>query len=113
MRRGTKRAFKAFVILFSFAWLYTKMFWPSTFTDAPEVLANLYAKELCTCRYIIGQSVERCYENHENITRPGSLVWNEAERSVRVRVFWATSEAKVASDRFGCVRTNFDSRRVH
>jgi hypothetical protein len=84
--------------------------WPSTFTDAPEILANLYAKELCTCRYVVGQSVDRCFENHAIITRPSRLEWNDVEKSVKVRVFWATSSAKVVSERFGCVRTNFGNR---
>ena len=99
-----KMAVKIIVIVFSFAWLYTKIFWPSTFTDAPEILANLYAKELCTCHFVVGQSVERCYENHAIITRPSTLELDESLRSVRVRVLWATASAKVVSDRFGCVR---------
>jgi len=99
-----KIGLKILVIVFSFAWLYTKFFWPSTFTDAPEILANLYAKELCTCHFIVGQSLERCYENHAIITRPSSLEMDEGARSVRVRVLWASATAKVVSDRFGCAR---------
>lgn len=105
MKRRLKIAFKGFVILFCAAWLYTKLFWPSTFTDAPEILANLYAKELCTCRYVVGQSLERCFENHAIIARPSSLDWNEAARSVRIRVLWSTAEARVVSERHGCERS--------
>lgn len=112
MKRRLKIALKTIVVLFSVGWLYTKLFWPSTFTDAPEILANLYAKELCTCRFIVGQSLERCYENHSNITLPSSLEWDEAGRKVRVRVFWASAEARVVSERLGCERgPSSDSRR--
>lgn len=108
--KTAKKIAKAFVVAFCAAWLYTKIFWPSTFTDAPEILANLYAKELCTCRYVVGQSLERCYENHAIIMRPSSLAWDERERSVRVRVLWAFAEARVVSERFGCARVSPGSR---
>jgi len=104
MKRIWKKIVKGFVILLSVFWLYTKAMWPSTFTDTPEILANLYSKELCTCRYVIGQGLERCFENHAHITRPSSLEWDEAEKRVRVRVLWAVSSARVVSDRFGCER---------
>ncbi len=92
------------IALLANVWLYTKIFWPSTVTDAPEVLANLYAKELCTCRFVVGQTLERCYEQHENIMRPSTVDFDEAEQSVRVRVLWAQSSARVVSPRFGCLR---------
>lgn len=104
MKRVAKRISKVFVILFCAGWLYTKLFWPSTFTDAPEILANLYAKELCTCRYVVGQSLERCFQNHAIILRPETIRWNEVEKSVWIRVLWASSTARVVSDRFGCAR---------
>ncbi|MBS1961759.1 MAG: hypothetical protein JST04_06055 [Bdellovibrionales bacterium] len=104
MKKFAKNALKFVVIVFCAGWLYTKLFWPSTFTDAPEILANLYAKELCTCRFVVGQSLERCYENHAIIMRPTTLEIDEAARTVSVRVLWATAEAKVVSERFGCGR---------
>ena len=107
MRPGLQRAVQLLGVLFFCAWLYTKLAWPSTFTDTPELLANLYAKEMCTCRYVVGQSLERCFENHAIIRRPSHLEWDEKNRSVRVRVFWAHSSAHVVSERFGCVRDNF------
>ncbi len=107
MKRGAKKIAIGTGIVIGVLWLYTKLMWPSTFTDMPEILANLYAKELCTCRYVIGQSLDRCFENHGIIMRPTTLEWNASDRSVRVRVLWATSTAHVVSERFGCVRTNF------
>lgn len=104
MKRFLKGTLKFVVIVFCAGWLYTKLFWPSTFTDAPEILANLYAKELCTCRFVIGQSLERCYENHANIMKPTTLEIDEAAKTVHVRVLWAVADARVVSERFGCSR---------
>jgi hypothetical protein len=95
----------AVIVLILVIFTYTKLLWPSTFTDAPELLSNLYAKEMCTCHYVICQSLERCFENHAIIMRPSKLEWNEAEKSVKVYILGATSTARVVSERFGCART--------
>lgn len=91
-------------VLVANIWLYSKIFWPSTVTDAPEALANLYAKEICTCRFVVGQELERCYEQHAIIMRPSSIEFDEAKKRVIVRVLWAHSSARVVSPRFGCLR---------
>lgn len=101
-----RTAFTVFMILFGNFWLYTKIFWPSTFVDAPEILANLYAKEVCTCHFMIGFSPERCVQEHFVLKGPSSYSVDETKGTVRVRVLWAFSEARKVSDRFGCVRTD-------
>lgn len=94
----------ALVLAVTCYWGYMKAFWPSTFLDFPEILANLYAKELCTCRYVIGQSESRCMENHSIVMPPTSLMYDDAAKSVHVRVLWKTSDAKLVSERYGCLR---------
>jgi hypothetical protein len=93
-----------FAALFFGLWLYTRLTWPSTVTDAPEILANLYAKELCTCRYVVGLGSERCLAERKMLMRPSRVDWNDGDQSLRVRVLWATSSARRVSERFGCAR---------
>lgn len=92
------------VILTGNAWLYTRLFWPSTVIDVPEILANIYAKELCTCRYVIGLSRERCLEDHEVLLQPSRVEWSDGTSAVSVRVFWSMSRAQMMTERFGCSR---------
>jgi hypothetical protein len=106
LKKKFKTGGKVLIIVIGFFWFYTKIMWPSTFTDTPEILANLYAKELCSCHYLVGQSVERCFENHAVVMRPGSVEWNEEKKNVKVRVMWAHAEAHVLSERLGCIRSN-------
>jgi hypothetical protein len=96
------------LILIGNAWLYTRIFWASTVTDAPEILANLYAKEICTCHFVVGFPPERCALEHRILIPPSSVSVDERGKRVDVRVFWAFAQAKSDGPRFGCVRTTDD-----
>lgn len=104
MKKVLKKTFLVVMILIGNAWLYTRIFWPSTITDAPELIANLYAKEVCTCRFVTGFSAERCIEEQRVLLSPSSVKVDDTRRIVRARVLWAIAEAKHDSPRFGCVR---------
>ncbi len=107
MNRRRSRLKTGFIVIFLIvgnAWLVTRWIWPSSVTDVPEVLANLYAKEFCTCHFVGGYSPERCLENHEVLYPPSSVEWNEKDRAVVVRVLWWTSAARAVSERYGCAR---------
>ena len=96
-----------FLILFAastYFWLYMKLNWPSTLTDAPEITARLYAKEYCSCTFVIGQNFDECRKAFGQIIPPFSIRVYQDIKIVEAQVLWVTARAMYQGDRLGCTQ---------
>lgn len=91
-----------FVVVVSALWLFSKVFWENTVLDLPEMAATLYARENCSCLFVIGQSEESCREITKQFVPLSSITIDREKRTVQTRVFWGIARAKWVSDRLGC-----------
>jgi len=111
----------AFLCLLLGFLVYSKIFWPSTIFSAPEILARLYAKEYCSCVFVVKQSLKRCHEENDQIVPAsqvevmeldsGKVISSENtagtavhEKKIIARVLGYTAQAHWVSERFGCVQ---------
>ena len=92
-----------FFLAVSLFWLFSKLFWESTFLDLPEMAANLYARENCVCVFVVGQSEGNCLEITRQFVPLGSIEIDREKKIVSTRVLWAISRAKFRDERLGCV----------
>ncbi|MEZ4744079.1 MAG: hypothetical protein R3B45_16795 [Bdellovibrionota bacterium] len=78
------------------------------FTGSPfKLLPGYYAKEFCSCYFVVHQTKDYCMENSFSIKLPTlSFEINEEAKSIKVANLMRTSIAQWQSERFGCVLTN-------
>ena len=68
----------------------------------PGVLPAFYAKEFCSCRYVMGQSLDYCRGYARQYLPIGSFALDEAARRVTVRATGVTRSARWLGPREGC-----------
>ena len=97
-----RRIFIFVFLLVANAWLYTKIFWPTTALDVPEALANQYAKEICSCMFVSGLGRVQCLADNKSLMKPSFIRVNVKHKEVYAKVWWAESFVRYQSDRYGC-----------
>lgn len=83
-------------------WLYTKIFWPTSFTDVPEALSHLYSKEVCSCVFVSGRDRDGCLKDNRSLMKPTMLKVDAAQKQVFAKVLWADATAEYKGERQGC-----------
>lgn len=108
LKRLLGRIAFAALLLASFAWLYMHLFWPSTFLDVPELTANLTAKEVCSCVFVVGQTEEYCTRTNRQILTPSAIRIDREKKQVYARMWTNAAGAKWAGPYLGCVTLQGD-----
>lgn len=67
-----------------------------------KVLSSSYAKEYCSCYYVVGQSKEYCQAYSRQILPVSSYDINESDKKISAKGLGFASEAKFIDDRKGC-----------
>jgi len=91
-----------FLLAVSLFWLYSKVMWPSSVLDVPEIHAHLSAKEICSCVFVEELPLERCKIIHHHLFDPTSLEVDVEKKTVFARAFWAIAKANFKGDEVGC-----------
>lgn len=98
MRRWPRRIGLAVLGLFAFFVLTN---WPYLMAF-PGILPSFYAKEFCSCRYVMGQDVDYCHAYATQYIPISDFKLDETTRTVTVRATGATRTARWLSPREGC-----------
>jgi len=68
-----------------------------------KLLPGYYAKEFCSCYFVVGQDEEYCQENSFKIKFPAlSFVIDDQKKEIVVKNLFRTGIAKWTSVRHGC-----------
>jgi hypothetical protein len=68
----------------------------------PGVLPAFYAKEFCSCRYVMGQSLDYCHSYARQYLPISTFALDEAAKRVTVRATFVTRSARWLGPRDGC-----------
>lgn len=101
--RGRRRWMAIAVVIMLYGWLYMKLNWPSTITDIPEIAARLYAKEYCSCLFVMGQTYPECRRTFGQYIPAFFIDINHDAKIVDTQVFWVSSRAVYQNERLGCM----------
>ncbi|MCB1308649.1 MAG: hypothetical protein KDK30_10730 [Leptospiraceae bacterium] len=75
----------------------------------PDILSSFYAKEACSCMYVVGQDEEFC-KNYARSWLPVESFEHDPEaRTVTVTgkyIMYRTNTARYIDERYGCVLVN-------
>jgi hypothetical protein len=83
--------------------LGTAIAWNWTHLRAfPGVLPAFYAKEFCSCRYVMGQSLDYCHSYARQYLPISAFTLDEAAKRVTVRATFVTRSARWLGPREGC-----------
>ncbi|TNE97858.1 MAG: hypothetical protein EP326_10765 [Deltaproteobacteria bacterium] len=67
-----------------------------------KAFSSSFAKEYCSCRYVVGQTKEHCKEYAQNFIPPWSIKENVEKKYVTVSNMFKTTTASYVSKRYGC-----------
>ena len=67
-----------------------------------KVVSSSYAKELCSCLFVVGQSKEYCMNYARQIVPVRSFQVNDDQKSVIATAFNIQSKAQHRSSQLGC-----------
>jgi len=71
--------------------------------EVPNVHAAFFAKETCSCLYVIGQSADYCKSYGLQMFLPSEVSFDDAARAVEARTFWGTKQtARFLGPPYGC-----------
>ncbi|MDC1175092.1 hypothetical protein OAT67_06840 [Bacteriovoracaceae bacterium] len=70
--------------------------------DFPKVIPTTFAKDYCSCRYVVGQSKEYCLMYSKQIISPTSWSENPTEKVVVANFITKEAIVKYESKRYGC-----------
>ena len=68
----------------------------------PGVLPAFYAKEFCSCRFVMGQSPDYCHAYARQYVPISAFTLDETARRVTVRATGVTRSARWTGPREGC-----------
>ncbi len=94
LRRTAMLLLLALVVTVAWNWTHLRSF--------PGVLPAFYAKEFCSCRYVMRQGVEYCHSYARQYLPISSFALEEAARRVTVRALGVTRSASWRGPREGC-----------
>ncbi len=101
--RGRRRWVAIGVVIVSYLFLYMKLNWPSTIFDIPEIAARLYAKEFCSCTFVMRQSYKECRSAFGQFIPAFYVDINPDTKVVDTQVLWVSGRAIYQNDRVGCM----------
>ncbi|PIR23976.1 MAG: amidase [Deltaproteobacteria bacterium CG11_big_fil_rev_8_21_14_0_20_45_16] len=81
-------------IFASMNWIYFKSF--------PQIISAYYAKEFCSCYYVMKQSEEHCHEWTKQWVPISSFSWDKDRKEIFVEGFFYKSRARWIGERQGC-----------
>jgi hypothetical protein len=73
------------------------------FSAFPSILPAFYAKEFCSCRYVMKRSVEDCRNFARQWIKEDDFQLDETNRRVSVTGMGRTESARFTEERYGCV----------
>lgn len=103
MKKFFKKIGMGILFVFSFLWLYMKLFQPSTFLETPEILSHLYSKEICSCLFIENLTEKECLDIHAKSIKPSTLIIDREKKTVNAQIFYGVSKAHLVSEAEGCL----------
>lgn len=74
--------------------------------DFNKAFSSSFAKEYCSCRFVVGQSKQLCKEYAQNFIPPWSIKENEEKKYVTVSNMFKTTTAVYKNKRYGCYIKN-------
>lgn len=101
--RGRRRWFAIFIVVISYVFLYMKLNWPSTPFDIPEIAARLYAKEFCSCTFVMKRNFSECKKAFGQFMPAFFIDINVDAKIVDTQVLWESGRAMYQNDQLGCV----------
>jgi hypothetical protein len=72
----------------------------------PSIISSWYAKEFCSCHFVVGRDVDFCHNIARQWVSIDDFQLNESERTVTVTGLWRTNTARFDGQRAGCVLEN-------
>ncbi|MCO4794266.1 MAG: hypothetical protein KC493_11160 [Bacteriovoracaceae bacterium] len=73
-----------------------------TSCDFTKAFSSSFAKEYCSCRFVVGQSKKLCKEYAENILPPWTIKENEEKKYVTVGNLFKSTTAVYTGKKYGC-----------
>lgn len=74
----------------------------------PSVISSWYAKEFCSCHYVVGQDEDFCHNIARQWVDISDFKIDSAEKRVTVSGLGRTNTAKFVNRQVGCVLENPD-----
>jgi hypothetical protein len=74
----------------------------------PPIISSYYAKELCSCLYVVGQTETYCHSVVRQYVPISSFQIDASSRTVTVSGLGQTNRARFVDDRYGCVLEGTD-----
>jgi len=71
-----------------------------------KVISSSYAKEYCSCRFVVGQTKKYCHQYALQIVPVSSHAESENNKSIEAKALGYSSRAIFKSARLGCVLIN-------
>lgn len=99
MSSGLKIGFFLFILFSSFlgGWVVSQ---PYSLKQATESFLGYYAKEICSCRYVLDLPLYYCIKDTFQISEPSSV--KEKDKEILVSSFGKTRSARWISPKEGC-----------
>ena len=72
----------------------------------PGIISAFYAKEFCSCYYVMERSEKSCENYARQFIAVKDLRIDEGNKSISVTGLGQSSEAVYTGKRFGCILTN-------
>ncbi len=74
----------------------------------PSIISSFYAKQMCSCLFVVGLSEERCHNESRQYVPISGCEIDWENKAVTVRGLGRTNRAHYVNDRFGCVLDELD-----
>ncbi len=69
----------------------------------PSIISSLYAKEMCSCLFVVGRDEKFCHNYVRKYVAISDFKLDAAKRVVTVSGLGRTNSARFVSERYGCV----------
>ncbi|MFT6070271.1 MAG: hypothetical protein ACJAT2_001734 [Bacteriovoracaceae bacterium] len=69
----------------------------------PKAVSAFYAKEVCSCLFVVGQEKEYCHEYGKQIIPIWTKEIDLKEKTVKSYGLWESTKARFISRRAGCI----------
>ena len=68
----------------------------------PKALSSYYAKEVCSCLFVVKQSEQYCHDFGSELLPNWSTNIDRANKTVKASALFQSTEARFLSERKGC-----------
>ncbi len=69
----------------------------------PKAVSAFYAKEVCSCLFVVGQEEEYCHEYGKQIIPIWTKEIDRKAKTVKAYGLWESTSARFISSRAGCI----------